>query len=248
MAGTAIEALRADRAALLEVAGDLSEGQWAAPSGCAGWRVQDVVAHMGALFTMVVEPAALPDAVGLPTERAQDLYVEARRRWTAEEVLSDYESVSAPALDALAGLEGQDFELPLGDLGTYPASMLPNAFSFDHFTHIRADLFAPRGPLTGAPPVADELRLSPAFYWIEAALPQQNVEALGALSGVIEIELSGPGARTVRLGSGAPIAHLRSPGAAFVRWITQRGSWEELDVEGRGDEQALRLAASLRVF
>src|ERR1017187_5652054 len=115
MARGAIEALRADREALLAIGARLSDDDWRAGSGCPGWSVQDVVAHMGTLFWAVVDPGALPDSTRLAT---------------------------------LAALESQDFELALGDLGTYPAFVLPNAFSFDHYTHIRADLFAPRGPLT----------------------------------------------------------------------------------------------------
>ena len=60
--GGAIEALRADREALLEIGEGLSDDQWGSPSGCPGWSVQDLVAHMGALFTVVVDPSSLPDA------------------------------------------------------------------------------------------------------------------------------------------------------------------------------------------
>src|SRR5215469_5245680 len=112
----ATDGLEADRAALLEICAGLGEADWRAPSGCSGWTVQDVVAHMGALYWLVVDPAKLPDVTGMPTERAQDVYVEHRRSMTAEEVLADYESVSVPALSALAGLDGKRFEVPLGDL------------------------------------------------------------------------------------------------------------------------------------
>src|ERR1035437_6111066 len=210
MARGAIEALRADREALLAIGARLSGDDWRAGSGWPGCSVQDVVAHMGTLFWAVVDPAALPDTSGLATERAQDVCVEARRSWTAGDVLADYESVSTEALERLADLESQDFELALGDLGTYPASILPNAFSFDHYTHIRADLFSPRGPLTRQPPPSDELRLTPALDWIEAALPQQNAGLFGSLTGTIEIAVCGPGARTIRLGSGEPMAHISS--------------------------------------
>ena len=148
MRDLAIEALRADRGELLGICEGLGAADWSAPSGCAGWSVQDVVAHVGALYWAVVDPSTLPDASGVPTERAQDLYVEARRSWTPAQVVGDYEEVSAKALDALVGLAELDLEVPLGDLGTYPASLLPSAFAFDHFLHIRSDLFAPRGPLT----------------------------------------------------------------------------------------------------
>src|SRR5258705_12869463 len=118
MTAGAIDSLREDRAALLDICGDLRDEDWNAPSGCAGWTVQDLVAHMGALFWLVVDPSTLPDTTDMPTEQAQDLCVAARRSWSASLVLDDYAAVSSKALDALVGLESQDFELPLGDLGT----------------------------------------------------------------------------------------------------------------------------------
>src|SRR5215472_15018637 len=173
----ALEAVRADRAALLEICAGLTAADWQAPSGCAGWSVQDLVAHLGALFWAVVDPARLPGTEGMPTEHAQELLVRSRRDLTADAVLADYEQVSDVAVQRLGEVAALDFTIPLGDLGTYPAAVLPSAFSFDHYTHIRADLFRPRGPLAGPPPPADELRLEPALDWIEAALPQQNPEA-----------------------------------------------------------------------
>jgi hypothetical protein len=162
--------------------------------------------------------------------------------------VADYEAVSAQAIDRLAGLEDQDFELPLGDLGTYPASVLPNAFAFDHYTHIRADLFPPRGPLTGEPPPADELRLVPAIDWIEAALPQQNEERLASLGGVVEVVLDGPGGRVIQLGSGDLGARIGSRTPSFVRWITHRATWEDEGIEISGDKEMLDLARELKVF
>lgn len=244
----AIEALEADREVLLGICGGLGDADWKAESGCGGWSVQDVVAHMGALFWMVVDPSKLPDTTNLPTERAQDVYVEVRRSWGAAEVVADYEMVSTQAIERLAGLEGQDFELPLGDLGTYPASVLPNAFSFDHYIHIRADLFWPRGPLTGKPPPADELRLSPAVDWIEAALPQQNAERLSILAGMVDVVLDGPGGGVIHLGKGGLGAEIRSSTASFVRWITQRATWEDEHVDVSGDNEMLDLVREMKVF
>lgn len=244
----AIEALEADREALLGICVGLGDADWRAESGCEGWSVQDVVAHMGALFWMVVDPSGLPDTTNLPTERAQDVYVEARRSWGAAEVVADYEAVSTQAIERLAGLEDLDFELPLGDLGTYPASVLPNAFSFDHYTHIRADLFLPRGPLTGEPPPADELRLGPAVDWIEAALPQQNAERLSTLAGMVDVVLDGPGGGVIHVGSGDPGGEILSSTASFVRWITHRATWEDEDVEISGDNGMLDLVREMKVF
>jgi len=244
----AIGALTADRTALLEICDGLGDAEWRSPSGCPGWSVQDVVAHMGALFWLVVDPSSLPDATGAPTEEAQERYVAARRSWNADRVVDDYRSVSTDGIARLGELAGQTFELPLGDLGTYPASALGNAFAFDHYTHIRADLFAPRGPLPGPPPASDEVRLTPALDWVAAALPQQNADRVASLGGSVECVLTGPGARTITVGSGAASARVQSDSAAFVRWITHRGTWDELGVEATGDPADLATLRQLRVF
>jgi uncharacterized protein (TIGR03083 family) len=246
--GAALDSLQADREALLEICSGFGTADWEAASGCAGWSVQDIIAHVGALFWLVVDPSKLPDVAGLPTERAQDVYVEARRSWSSEQVLADYEAVSTQAIVALAGLEAQDFELPLGDLGTYPAALLPNAFAFDHYTHIRADLFGPRGPISGEPPASDELRLVPTLDWIAAAAPQQNADALASLAGALDLVVTGPGARTIRLGDGAVVGEIRSSAPDFVRWVTQRSTWEQSGVSSDGDEAALATGRRLRVF
>jgi uncharacterized protein (TIGR03083 family) len=248
MTAKAMGALRADRDAILELGTGLTEADWAAASGCPGWSAKDVVAHMGALLRLVIDPSSLPDASGLGTEQAQEVYVASRRPWSAAQVLADYEWVSLPAFEAMEGLAGLDLEVPLGDLGTYPAALVPTAYAFDHYTHIRADLFPPRGPLPGPPPPSDELRLVPALDWIEAALPQQNAGVLAALTGAVRISVTGPGARTIQVGPGEPVAEVSSDAPALVRWITQRGDWEQLGVKPCGDQRQLGLVAQLKVF
>ena len=219
---TAIGALQADREALLGVCAELGDSEWKADSGCPAWSVQDVVAHMGTLFWMLVDPSTLPDAGDRPTEQANEVYVQARRTWSVEQVVEDYRTVSSNAIGQLAELQTQDFELPLGDLGTYHASLLPNAFAFDHYTHIRADLFPPRGPLSDPAPDCDELRLAPAIDWIAAALPQQNPLAVEAFDGAAAaLHVVGQAAQMIEVGSGPTVATVTSDGPAFIRWVTR---------------------------
>src|SRR5215469_439266 len=242
----AVETVRADGAVLLDIGAGLTEQQWQAPSGCPGWRVQDVVTHMANLFWMLVDPAKLPPADGIPTEQAQEAAVQSRRGMSGAEALADYKEAAGPALEQLARLETLDIEVPLGDLGTYPAALLPTAYSFDHYTHIRADLFGPRGPLRGSPPPSGSERLTPVLDWIEAALPQQNKAAAQTCS--LQLEVTGAGARSISFGSGQPTATVRSDAPSFVRWVTQRGNWAELGVRATGDAVALATARTLKVF
>lgn len=246
----ATRALAADRAELLHICGALGPTEWTDESGCQGWSVKDLVSHMSALFWAVVDPSALPDTTGLPTEGAQEVYVQSRRTMTAAEVLEDYGTVSEKAIAALAGFAEADFEVPLGDLGTYPARVLPAAFCFDHYTHIRADLFAPRGPLSGPVPASDELRLVPTLDWIAAAVAQQNQAIVDGLAGPAEVFIAGTAGRTIRMGdpNGPPVASVRSDADSCVRWITQRGSWKDLGVEADGDSHVLADLQRLKVF
>jgi len=244
-----IGALRADRTALLDICAGLSDAEWKAASGCAGWSVQDVVTHLGAGFQAVVDPAVLADTTGLPFEQAQDVMVQERRSLTPAEVVAHYTDVSEKAIGLLRDLSKADFEVPLGDAGTYPASVLPAAFCFDHYIHIRADLFAPRGPLTGPLPASGGPHLAGAIDWIEAAIAQQNASRLASLASPAEIVLTGGDSRTLHLGpDGTPAASVRSSADGFVRWITQRAAWEELGVDAAGDESALTVLRELRVF
>jgi uncharacterized protein (TIGR03083 family) len=241
----AVAAVRADRAVLLEIGRSLTPAQWAAPSGCPGWSVQDVVAHLATEFWTVVDGARLPDVTGQPLEQAMEIEVESRRGLTPRVVLDDYEQVSMAGLGVLAGLAGLDAPVPLLDAGTYPLSVLPSAYAFDHYTHIRADLFAPRGPLDGPPPPSDELRAGATLDWIEAALPQQNAGAMPQAT--IEIQVTGVAARSISFGAGPVKATVTSDAPAFVRWVTQRGSWADLGVQASGDQQALTVARALKV-
>jgi uncharacterized protein (TIGR03083 family) len=242
----ALETVRADRAALLDIGARLTEEEWQAPSGCEGWRVQDVVTHLANLFWLLVDPAKLPPFEGVPTEQAQEAAVQARRGRSGAAALADYNEAAGPALEQLAQIETLDMVMPLGDLGTYPAALAPVAYSFDHYTHIRADLFEPRGSLRGTPPPSDAQRLGPVLDWIEVALPQQNPAVAAACT--LQLEVTGAGARSISFGSGRPTATIQSDGPALVRWATQRGSWADLGVKAAGDDEALAAARTIKVF
>jgi uncharacterized protein (TIGR03083 family) len=245
---SALKAIEADRETILGLSRELEDSVWTKDSGCPGWSVQDVLSHMACSFWLAVDPANLPDPGGLPAERAADLYVESRRNLTHEQIVADYESVSLRGLEMLAAVQDQDVDIPLGDVGTYPASAIADAFAFEHFVHIRYDLFPPGGPLSGDPPPSDDLRLAPTLDWIEAALPQQNANLVASMGKAVEIHLDGFSGRTLRIGDADVAARVTSDPEAFIQWVTQRATWEALGVHAEGDRSTLEIVRQFRVF
>ena len=88
MSKQGVEAVRLGIDDALGVFSTLSEEEWARPSACAGWRVQDVAAHMSSNFKETADPSP-PPSEPLPPLRAEELMemlVEPRRAWTVDEV------------------------------------------------------------------------------------------------------------------------------------------------------------------
>src|SRR6185436_2592816 len=114
-------------------------------------------------------------------EQDMELGVSARKDWTTADVLADYEAISAQAIDAFAGLQEEPLAsttIPMKNLGTHPMHLVPNAFAFDHYCHLRVDLLAPTGPIERPALPSDELRLAPTIEWMLAGLPQMCEDAL----------------------------------------------------------------------
>ena len=56
-----VGALRRERTELMRMCRDLDAGEWKSPSAAPGWRVQDVVAHMGSAFHAMFSPKEQKD-------------------------------------------------------------------------------------------------------------------------------------------------------------------------------------------
>ncbi len=252
MSERGVEALAADRDEVLKVARSLSDDEWGSPSDCEGWRVQDVIVHMADVCRAVVDPAALPPGVPGKIEASQSARVDARRDWTHDKVLSEYEEMSARALEVLRGMQGPAGEtvIPLEDLGSYPMHLLANAFAFDHFCHLRNDILRPGGPIEREVPPSDELRISATLEWLIAGLPQMSADAMRkAVTQPFGLRLAGPGGGewTITPASdgglvgvsdgiaGDAAAVVTSPATEFVVWGTQRRPWRDRDVTREGD-------------
>lgn len=67
------------------------------------------------------------------------------RGQSGAELLASYEANARTAIATLETLRGNSSPIDLGDLVTYTLGTIANAYSFDHFTHLRADIFGPLG-------------------------------------------------------------------------------------------------------
>lgn len=250
MTSRAVDALRADHDALVAAAERFTDDEWATSSGCEGWAVRDVLAHLTQLFRQLVDPGSVPAPDPAGTEATQDRYVDALRDVAPRQILADYRELTGAAIPILERLQGRDEPLDLGDLGTHPRHLLANAYSFDHFTHIRADLLGPWGPLPHDGPPADEVRVGAALDWMLPGVRQMNRAALDDLDGAVSLVLTGPAATTATYGpDGEPAATVTSSSIDFVLWGTRRRPWRDLDVAVTGDaELGARFCDALHAF
>ena len=205
---------------------DLSPPEWQLPSGCAGWRVQDVIAHLGSGAHTTVEPQQ--PTPGFTAEQQMDAMVAARREWSADQVRREYLDYAMPAVDVMAGLQDEpqaSTVIPLLDLGNYPLSILPDVVAFDHYCHLHIDVLGPHGPVERDVGGAGEAILRPAIGWMLAGLPQMQGRDLDILRVPLVLDLAGPGGGTWLLtpaGPESPIAvtsvpGTNTPGATIVR-------------------------------
>jgi uncharacterized protein (TIGR03083 family) len=243
MSTAAVTGTRALVANMLEMAKGFGPDDWAADSGCHGWRVQDVVAHMGFMFNFVADPnLQLPDGAPGTAEGLNDATVLQRADWTGAQVLDYYQQQSEAGLAMLDALQGEQFvneKVELFELGSYPMAQLANATAFDHLTHLTGDLLSPYGPLPRFD-VDVAAAIDPAVDWMVGGLPQMCGAAVyPVLRKPIGLRLTGPTNRGFRIerdpeSEGAvkvtetddvPADVATSDAAQFLRWATVRSAW-----------------------
>lgn len=226
----------------------LTQDEWSLPSGCQGWSVKDLVAHMSSNFKEVVEPSPPPpEPLDLPAERVMDLLVEPRKDWSNAEVLDEYLRYCDGAVAVLTALQDEPLAstvIPLSDLGSYPMNQLADAFAFDHYCHLRIDLLQPTGPVARELPAVDDDLVAPAVGWMLTGLPRMQPGLEQQLDGSIRLALTGAGGgswRIARDGDAISVTADDSPADAtvtssahdFVLWGTKRTEWRDAcSVEG----------------
>lgn len=230
---------------IAEIAATFNDQEWHAPSACAGWRVQDVIAHMAVGARGMFDPLELPatDLVAPDNrERQHDMHVELRHDWSSAQVLDEFITFGEQRIERLRSMQDEpeaSEEIALGGLGTYPKHTLANAYAFDYFCHLHHDLGGPHGSIRRNLSEVSHDQIYPGVQWMMWGLPQmQGSELDNALFAPITIELTGPGASTwtvrrpdpagglvVEEAGGAEIT-VTSTATDFFSWGTARTPWQ----------------------
>lgn len=254
----AVEAVGAERQRALVLFDSLTPKEWATPSACAGWRVQDVACHMASTFHQIADPSGVEQGTSEDAEQNAEVPVQARRDWSTAEVMDEYRTWSEACLATFAAMQQPplaDTVVPLGNLGSHPLRLLANAIAFDHYCHLRHDIGAAIPRAAELP--HDAAVLEATMGWMLAGLPQMCATALAdAPRQTLNLALSGPGGGTWMLAPGddlwtvtrgveadAPTAH--GDPHSFVAWATKRADWRDHARIDGGDEFASADAAAV---
>ena len=101
---------------IVSLCSNLTDDQWALPTDCPGWSVQDNVAHMIGTERMLLgeQPEAPPvgDAPHLRNDigKANDQWIESYRSRSGNEVLGEFRAITERRLAALRAMTTEDWD------------------------------------------------------------------------------------------------------------------------------------------
>ena len=239
MTSPAIQALRAEHSHALELFDSLTDAEWAQPSGCAGWSVQDVAQHMASTFHSIADASSIETGTTPDVEQNAEVPVQARRDWSVDQVKAEYREWSEKGIATLASMATPpmaDMVVPMANLGSHPLRLRGNAIAFDHYCHLRHDIGAAIPRAADLP--HDPLVLEAAVEWMLAGAPQMCSEALAGCTTGVNFVFTDLQHVFYRLQPGAEgelwqVAHgtddhlpvAVTSAHEFVSWATKRSDW-----------------------
>jgi uncharacterized protein (TIGR03083 family) len=244
-----VQALRTQRQVVLDYCAGFTDDEWSTPSQAAGWRVRDVIAHMGGTCRGLFGKHAITLIFSDDTEQTNEDLLAPRRAWPTDRVLDEFARWSA-AFIAVASAAGQPLlggtPLRVGSLGRYPMRMLAPMLVFDWHTHLTYDV-APA--LNRAAPAIDDNRLAVALEWMLTGLEQMNRDQMRWLDKSLTLALMGPGGGNWRIdpaGKGrlavtestdttCAAATITGVSTEFPAWATNRIAWRTAGLTIAGD-------------
>ncbi|MEY2396981.1 MAG: hypothetical protein QOJ00_155 [Actinomycetota bacterium] len=192
---TARGALVGQRRRMLATLGTLSDEQWASPTRCAGWTVQDVVAHLvgtdqfwAFAFAAGLRGEPTRVLVGFDPVATPAQMVGGMRDLAARDVLAQF-SEKVDELEAtLANLDAAQWELPAeAPPGHLRLRIAVLHALWDGWVHER-DIMIPLG-LT---PTEDDVEIDLALRYVAGLSPAFVVVSGGEHSGTLTVKATEP--------------------------------------------------------
>jgi uncharacterized protein (TIGR03083 family) len=231
-----VERLAEAWASVADLCATLTDEEWRRPTGCPGWSVQDNLAHLVDLDTVLL-------AGGIPDLSSTEVGVGARRHLSGAELLAEYRDLVARRLAALGRLTeadlGRESPTPIGPgtLGDVLTIRLMDVWT--HEQDMRRALGRP-GHATG--PVVDV-----AVEYLAQFVPFVVRRRAGLPEGTaIEVRIDGRPPIRVGPAERAPDVTLTMSATTFGALAAGRSDAPQGDVEVEGDtELADRVLAVL---
>jgi uncharacterized protein (TIGR03083 family) len=235
-----------------EVGGTLTEAEWALPTECPGWSVQDVVSHLiGVELMLLGEPDpdhTLPDGLDYlrhETARRLELAVDIRRPLPPAAVLAELASVLDRRLGQLRDMaaDGADPEVDTLFWGRQPLSWGMRTRVFDAWAH-EQDIRRATGRQGGLD--SPGAQVSHAF--LSRVLPTVAHRAGLPDGTAVRFDVGGEQEIHETVGDGPPQVSVSTDWETFVRLACGRVDPGLAKVDGTGNpEQVRRVLAALTV-
>ena len=226
---------------------DFTTAQWATPTECPGWSVQDQVSHLvGSECRLLGRPApehepADTSHVRNDVGQGNEVLVDYRRQFSGADILAEFREITAERLAVLRAMSAADFAAETDNpLGRGPYTDLLAVRIYDAWVHeqdIRRALGIP-GHLSG--PVAQH-----AYGRTESAMPfvvgrkvrpddgtTVVFEIAGAVGGTIALNMDGGRAYRMDAAPASPTARLTMDLTAFNALGTGRWTAEQALADG----------------
>jgi uncharacterized protein (TIGR03083 family) len=234
------------------VAGTLSDAEWALPTDCPGWTVQDIVSHLVGVERVVRgEPEPdhrLPDGLTYlrhETARRLELAVDYRRALPPDKVLAELRSLIDLRVAELRSLAAGDAdpEIESGYWGRRTLSRALRTRVFDAWVHEQDIRRA-----TGRPGGLDSPAAQVTRGFLARVLPHV-VEQAGLPEGTaVRFDVTGEQEIHESVGEGEPALTIGTDWETFVRLTCGRVEPGLAKVEATGDPgQVERVLAAFAV-
>lgn len=215
----------------------LTEAEWKAPTECPGWNVQDNLAHIIGLESVILgrpEPEVTPpDGEHLKNDvgRSNEVWVEAYRELPGDAVLEEFRAVTGQRLAALRAPDmdfGADSWTPIGPGEVRDLLGFRTFDSWMHEQDMRRAVGKPGG-WDGEAARASLERMAVIMPMIvgKRVKPADGTtvvfEIVGPAAREIPLAMEGGRAQMLDAAPGAPTVRIRLSGEAFVRLSAGRG-------------------------